>query len=135
MDDIDGPAVTVWRAKALQFLEDGTWPPMSDLKWQWFEDAQVLTEIGRVLHDQALPMVAVRIPTELAQRAAAAWARDNQTDEVDENATERAYRRRAGALALIGLAIEERGVPAVDGVDVELSADLVVNAIEAIEAA
>lgn len=123
-------AVIAWRAKAERFLVEGGWPPMSEQRWKWFEDAQVLAAIGRALEGQAMPKITVRIPAELAEHARAAWARDDQSDEVDVDATERAYRQRAGALALIGHALEQNGVAAVDGVDVELSADLVVSAVE-----
>jgi len=133
VDDFDDPAVVAWRSKAERFLVDGVWQQLSELKWRWFEDAQVLVEIGRALRDQALPTVDVRLPAVLGDRAVAAWKREDE-DEPDASPVERMYRQRAAVLALIGLAIEDRGTRTGEDIDVALSVDLVVNAIDADEA-
>jgi hypothetical protein len=132
-DDFDDPAVVAWRSKVEQFLVDGVWPQMSDLKRQWFEDAQALADIGRALEGHEFPTIRVRLPVALADRAVAAWMREDEA-EPDESPSERIWRQRAGVLALIGLAVQERGAADGDGVEVALPADLVANAIDAIEA-
>lgn len=52
----------------------------------------------------------VRLPGKLADAALRAWHRTDEGDTShDESPSERLVRHQAGALALIGLAIEERG--------------------------
>ncbi|NRQ31500.1 hypothetical protein HII36_06545 [Nonomuraea sp. NN258] len=79
-------------------------------------DGAVLAEIGRRLEPQ-VSRLPVRIPGDLAAAAVAAWERDEPGDLGDlrgETHEQRGVRDQAGALALIGLAITERGT-AVDG--------------------
>jgi hypothetical protein len=72
------------------------------------DEAELLAEIGRHLFQQNL-RVTVQLPTDLAARALAGWQRDDVNGTLrDETSVERGIRNEAGALALIGLAIEER---------------------------
>lgn len=71
-------------------------------------DDLVLAEIGREIHRQATA-AQVCIPRKLADDAVAAWERDETEDIPHETPAERQVRQRAGALALVGLAIQERG--------------------------
>lgn len=98
---------------------------------QWQEDAQNLAAIGRAVYDVPMPLVEVWLPAELAERAAAAWRRDDDGEPRDETPAERRTRQRAGSLALIGAAVDERGRREGDVVVVQLSADLVAAAIDA----
>jgi hypothetical protein len=134
-DDFDGPAVAAWQAKADRFLASGYWPPLlrSEQQRQWRQDAQVLAEPGRTLAGTAMPAVEVRIPRHLAEQALAAWRRDDDAPDADESQEQRVYRRRAGALALIGLSIREHGTNVADDVVVDLAADLVAAAVDAAE--
>ena len=87
----------------------------------WESDADLLAEIGRTLFVQPT-RVTVRLPGLLAARALAAWQRDESGDKLpDESVAQRMTRRRAGAVGLIGLAVENTGL-AVDG-DVVISLD------------
>lgn len=79
-----------------------------------------------------MPVIAVRIPKQLAEQAIDAWARDDGP-EVDETRDQRVYRHRAWVLALIGRAIQERGIHVADAVVVDLAADLVAAALDAAE--
>ena len=80
----------------------------SDLAY-WREDAADLAWAGQRMFRQAL-LVEVRLPTELAERAAAAWSRDDGGQmSADEFADDMRVRHRAAAWALIGLAIEQTG--------------------------
>jgi hypothetical protein len=82
----------------------------------WAADAGVLYELAQQLRPQT-PKIQVRLPRELADRAVAAWQRDedpgNLAQETDE---QRSIRDDAGTLALIGQSIEETGIE--DGEDV-----------------
>jgi hypothetical protein len=115
--------------------EEGNLPRQPDVgteqQRRWREDTQVLAQVGRALEDIPMPVVEVRIPRDLADKAAAAWAREDAGALPYETAEQRADRRRAGVLALIGLAIEKRGRRETEAVVVDLSADLVVAAVEA----
>jgi hypothetical protein len=73
----------------------------------------------------------VRIPTALADVSLAAWAREDDEAPAYETAEQRIYRDRAADLALVGLSIEARGRRDGDAVVVDLSADLLVAAIQA----
>lgn len=98
-------------------------------------EADLLAEIGRCLHAQDL-RVRVRLPAPLAAQAVAGWERED-VDELAENETteQRALRLHAGALALIGLAVKERGTPdGYDGVIVDLDAWQIGNALDAADA-
>jgi hypothetical protein len=134
-DDFDGPAVAAWRAKADRFLAGGYWPPVlgSEQQRQWWDDAQVLVELGRTFAGTAMPVVEVRIPKDLAQQALAAWRRDDDEPDAGESQEQRVYRHRAGVLALIGLSIHERGKEVADAVIVDLGADLITAAVDATE--
>lgn len=95
-------------------------------------EAQLLAEIGRCLFGQNL-RVTVRLPAPLAAGAVAGWERDD-IDEVagDESPAERSIRHQAGALALIGLSIKERGTSdSGDEVTVELDAWQIGTALDA----
>jgi hypothetical protein len=99
----------------------------------WRDDAELLAEIGRSLFVQDLK-VSVRLPASLAARALAAWERNDPMNEIsgDENPSERAIRRQAGSLALIGLAIGNRSETSDgDHVTVELDAWQIGAALDA----
>jgi hypothetical protein len=95
------------------------------------EDARLLTEIGAVLASSDLPTVAVRLPSALARAAVAAWQRDDEGEADPESYEQRVVRYRAATVALIGLAVEQRGQAEGDDVVVELSPDLIGNAVAA----
>ncbi len=95
-------------------------------------EAELLAEIGRCLHPQNL-RVRVRLPAALAAEAVAGWERED-VDEIveDETVEQRLVRHQAGALALIGLGITERGIPdGHDAVIVDLDAWQIGDALEA----
>lgn len=72
-------------------------------------EAHALAAIGQVLALATLPAVDVTLPRDLAERAVAAWHRDDDGSRKAERLEERIERHRAGTLALIGLSIVERG--------------------------
>ena len=77
-------------------------------------------------------MVEIRLPHSLAESAVNAWEREGDVGPGGpETFEQRVQRHRAGTLALIGLAIKERGVPDGDKVVVELTPDLIGVAVEA----
>jgi hypothetical protein len=82
----------------------------SDLLEKWARDRDVLIEIGRQLRSQNVRHT-VTLPTFLAEKAVAAWERDDDTDYDSANETEEQARLRAHAatLAFIGLDLKERG--------------------------
>jgi hypothetical protein len=86
----------------------------------------VLAELGAEFLRAELPKIDIRLPRALAILAVAAWER-NDDDGLDEAETPEQYlvRRRAAALALIGLEITERGRWVNDEVFVDLSPTLV----------
>src|SRR5262249_31718438 len=134
-EDIDGPGVAAWQAKADRFLATGSWPPLlgGEQQRQWWEDAQVLAELGRTLAGTAMPVGEGRIPRNPAEQAVTAWRRDDDAPDADESPEQRVYRHRAGVLALIGLSIRERGTNVADDVVVDLAADLVAATVDAAE--
>lgn len=134
-DDGD-PALDRWRQLAEEFLATGLWPSDTDdhRVGQWRQDADVLRDIGLALADTALPAVEVRLPPALAHKAVTAWERDDLDGPAYETLVQRAWRHRAATLALIGLAVRERGRREPDAVRVELDAQLVVEAIQSAEA-
>jgi hypothetical protein len=77
--------------------------------------------------------VEVRLPSRLAQVAVDAWNRDDGAGRIEETPEQAAVRRRAAALALIGLSIKERG--RLDGEDVVVPLDplLIAAAIDSVE--
>ena len=93
-------------------------------------DEAALAAIGRELQRQAT-VVEVRIPKAMAHQAITAWERDETEAIPAETIAERQVRHRAGALALIGLAIQERGCVDGDDVLVELDSRLVGDALNA----
>jgi len=95
------------------------------------QDAQVLGELGRVLARTELPAIEVRIPTQLSDQAAASWEREDAEEVEPETAEQRLQRHRAGILALIGLAIRERGRREGDEVVVELDPVILGFAVDA----
>jgi hypothetical protein len=133
VDDQDSPAMDMWNRLAHQFFATGVWPGGmgTELQRQWWEDAQVLGQLGQALADVPMPAVQVRIPTALADVSLAAWAREDDEAPAYETAEQRIYRDRAADLALVGLSIEARGRRDGDAVVVDLSADLLVAAIQA----
>jgi hypothetical protein len=102
-----------------------------ELREQWHRDALLLGAIGHRLVHVSLPEVTVQLPYALAARAAAAWDRDDDGPLGPEDAATRLDRYRAGTLALIGLAVRERGRREGDDVVVELGADLIARAVDA----
>lgn len=102
----------------------------SDAHRKRAEEARSLGQIGRLLQRVALPDVEVRFHRALAEAAIRAWERDD-LDDVPETAEQRLARERAGSLALIGLAIKERGEWHGDEVVVALNAGLVGLAVAA----
>jgi hypothetical protein len=102
------------------------------LRGQWREDALLLGVIGHRLEQVELPEVTVRLPSVLAERAAAASDRDDGEGPLGpEDAAARLTRHRAGTLALIGAAVRERGRREGDEVVVELGAELIALAVDA----
>jgi len=95
------------------------------------EDARLLGLVGSVLARTDLPLVTVRIPATLARAAIAAWRREDEGELGPESCEERVQRHRAGTLALIGLALEQRGRPDGDAVAVDLGPELIGLALDA----
>jgi hypothetical protein len=97
------------------------------------EEARLLGEIGALLARTDLPKVTVQLPAALARAAIAAWQRDDEDvgDPDPESYEQRVQRHRAGALALIGLAVEESGRAEGDEMVVELFPDVIGSALEA----
>lgn len=76
---------------------------------EWAHDAEVLARIGWQLSGQPM-RIAVRLSRDLADQAVAAWQRDDDEGPLPPGRPEqRAIRRKAATLALIGLAIENGG--------------------------
>ena len=95
-------------------------------------EAEVLAQIGQYLFEQDLN-ITVRLPARLASSARAAWERsDTSALEETEAHEARTVRHQAGALALIGLAVQERSATGLgDQVQVALDAWQVGNALDA----
>ncbi len=83
------------------------------------QDAAVLAEIGRFLGPQVTRLT-VRLSRDLARTAVAAWEWDDEGEVGQETPEQTLARDRAASLALIGLAVTERGVTSGDEVVVEL---------------
>ncbi len=95
------------------------------------DEADLLAQIGRHLFGQEL-RIRVELPTALATGAVAAWERIDSGDTNAETLAARTLRQEAGALALIGLAVDERGATGtVDQVEVELDAWQIGMALDA----
>lgn len=107
----------------------------TDRQWLYRDDARLLGEIGAALARTDLPRIEVRLPSALARAAVAAWQRDDEGEPGPESDAEsyqqRVVRHRAGALGLIGLAVEERGRAEDDEVIVDLSPDVIGSAVDA----
>lgn len=72
------------------------------------DDVKVLAAIGECVQAQ-VGRVAVRLPRAVAEAAVAAWER-NEPDGLGEESREQyVLRDQAAELALIGLAVSERG--------------------------
>ena len=96
--------------------------------------AEVFGELGALFAQMKFPRIEVRIPRPIAEFAVHAWERDFESaGESQESFEERVHRRRAGNLALIGLAITERGHWDKEGVAVTLEPVLIGAAVEAVE--
>ena len=103
-----------------------------ELRAQWRRDELLLGAIGHQLGHVSLPEVTVRLPSALAAQAVAAWDRDDGDGPLGpEDADARLRRHRAGTLALIGVAVRERGRREGDSVVVELGAELIALAVDA----
>ncbi|MDQ0753057.1 hypothetical protein QF034_007288 [Streptomyces africanus] len=72
------------------------------------DDTKVLAAIGTHVATQT-DRVTVRLPRALAEAAVAAWEREENDAPAEETPERYALRDRAAELALIGLAITERG--------------------------
>ncbi|SDC93189.1 hypothetical protein [Actinokineospora iranica] len=72
------------------------------------EDSHVLAAIGTHI-DAQLGRLTVRLPRAVAEAAVAAWERDEPAGHDTETGEQRALRDQAAELALIGLAIAQRG--------------------------
>ena len=86
------------------------------------DDAAVLSQIETVMVDQGGSR-AVWLPIGLARAAEHAWLRDEAGPSDGELPEERELRDRAGALALIGLAVNDRGEAQGEHILVSLTAD------------
>lgn len=86
------------------------------------EDRTVLAAIGTDL-DRQVGRISVRLPRSLAESAVAAWNREEPNDVGEESREVHELRDDAADLALIGLAISERGKW--DGEQVAVDLDLV----------
>ena len=102
-----------------------------DLRYR--NDARTLGQIGASLVETEFAEVEVHLPAQLARVAVEAWERDEADIIGSEDTEQRLARNRAGALALIGLAIAERGKSDGSSVVVRLSSDLVTDAIRAFD--
>lgn len=101
------------------------------LRSVWLADETVLAAIGGALAPQE-PEVEVRLPRGLADAAVRAWQRtDDAVTTGEETCEQRVVRGRAGALALIGAELEDRGRADGEEVVVRLSAWLVGDALGA----
>ena len=98
----------------------------------WAKQTAVLAEIGRELYDANIS-VELELPDRLASLAVDAWRLEDAGDGIADHETgpERTERHSAGSLALIGLAISDRGTPTEYGVSVALDPHLVGLAIKA----
>ncbi len=97
---------------------------------RYLDDSKALVAIGEWIAPRVQP-VSVRLPLELAEAAVAAWNRDETGEIGEETADQYALRDRAAELALIGLAVFERGRRDGEDVVVDLHALSVAAAIHA----
>jgi len=108
-------------------------PEVTSIATVYSDDALVLGLIGTTFRAARLPAIRVTVPAALAERAIAAWHRDDDGAVPEpEHPADRVRRYRAGALALIGLSITERGELDADGnAVVELDPELIGVAMDA----
>ncbi len=97
---------------------------------RWNADTAVLAQIGALLFEEDLSLEIV-LPRDLAQTAMAAWERDDSGAVGTETQAETVERHRAGALALIGLAITERGTSNEGTISISLDPWLIGTALDA----
>ena len=90
----------------------------------------MLAEIGTRLGPQ-VGRILVRLPRPLAEAAVAAWNRDELAEIGEESPAQREARDAAAELALIGLAVSDRGVPDGDEVAVDLDIMQIAAALRA----
>jgi len=95
-----------------------------------YADDDALIHIGAALAGQDAKDP-VRLPQALARTAQDAWSRDEDTTGAEELLEERELRHRAATLALIGLAVEERGTNEGNHVLVALDPATVADAVHA----
>ena len=101
----------------------------------WATDSQELHELARELYPQT-PKVEVRVPRQLADKAVAAWQREDDASDLPEESPERrAVRHESATFTLIGLSIENTGIEDGDQVVFKLDAWLLGNALEAADRA
>jgi hypothetical protein len=91
-------------------------------------DTNVLAAIGGDLERQ-VPEATVTLPRDLAELAMASWEWDAEGEPGPESNAEARIRHNSGDLALIGLAITERGVWDGDRVSVTLDIGLLGRAV------
>jgi hypothetical protein len=98
----------------------------------WLSDESTLAEIGAALTKQPTK-IEVHLPRSLASAAVEAWRRDDDDDLglEGESCEQRVVRHRAGALALIGAAVEDRGREDGETVVVKLDAWFIGDALNA----
>ncbi|MEU8213906.1 hypothetical protein AB0B85_32425 [Micromonospora sp. NPDC049044] len=94
------------------------------------EDRTALAAIGTDL-DRQVGRISVRLPRSLAELAIGAWNREEPHDGGEESREEYELRDAAAELALIGLAISERGTWEGEQVAVELDVVQVAAALRA----
>ncbi|MET8382840.1 hypothetical protein ABZV14_07530 [Streptosporangium canum] len=92
------------------------------------QDSAVLAEIGRFL-DPQVARLTVRLSGDLARAAVAAWDRDEEGEAGEETVEQARVRDRAASLALIGLAVADRGTASGDEIVVELDVTEVAAAL------
>jgi hypothetical protein len=107
-------------------------PMDGDQPATWAHDEVTLSELGQALFAQRLT-VTVQLPGELARRAVQAWERDDTRVVESESPAEALTRKRAAAVALIGLAVQSNGTWVNDTVTVPLDAWQVGTALDSAE--
>ena len=98
---------------------------------QFRRDGSVLAALGAQVAAMTLPDVEVRMSRALADKAVAAWERDEEGSLDPEDLEQRVQRHRAASLALIGLSIVNRGKADGDEVLVGLQPGLIGDALKA----
>ena len=98
---------------------------------QYRRDASVLAALGSQFLRMKLPNVEVQVPRALADKAVAAWERDEEGSLDPEDLAQRIARHRAASLALIGLSIVNGGLLDSDEIVVGLQPGLIGDALNA----